>query len=172
MKTRESIVLLGYMGSGKTTLGKVLANQLGYRFLDLDQELVAHLGTSVRDFIETKGELAFRKAEHAVLLSILDQHQEEVVLALGGGTPCFYDHMTLLNAWGHTVYLEVSVKELARRLEPQLSERPLLKASTDLMEFVAKHLFERGHFYAEAKQRITDDQLTVEKLVSLLEREV
>lgn len=161
------IFLLGYMGSGKTTLGKALAQDLGWEFQDLDQVLEAGLGMPVANFIEDFGELKFRKAEHEALMGWLDQASEHAVLSLGGGTPVFYNHMEALNANGTTVFLDVSVGELARRLSG-VTNRPLIKTSEDLTEFVAKHMFERRPYYSQAKVRVPGDAIDVAALKAAL----
>ncbi|MEY2963017.1 MAG: hypothetical protein RL754_278 [Bacteroidota bacterium] len=162
------IILLGYMGSGKSTLGKELAERHKKRFIDLDQQVELAIGTSIADFILNRGELRFRKVEHEVLLRILQDSDQDAVLALGGGTPVFYDHMSLLNDAGTTVYLDVSVNELAKRLSTQSDTRPLLQGHEDMVEFVAKHLFERREFYFKAKLRLQGDALTAAQLEQLL----
>lgn len=159
--------LLGYMGSGKTTLGKALSEHLGVDFVDLDVRITAEIGGSIASFMEDKGELAFRKVEHTVLERLLSESQEDVVVALGGGTPVFYNHMEALNAAGTTVFLDVSVVELARRLEKDV-DRPLIKDKDDVAEFVAKHLFERRPFYSLAQHRVKGDALTVEAILEAI----
>ncbi|MDA0741296.1 MAG: shikimate kinase [Bacteroidetes bacterium] len=159
--------LLGYMGSGKTTLGKALSEHLGVDFVDLDVRITAEIGRSIASFMEDKGELAFRKVEHAVLERLLSESHEDVVVALGGGTPVFYNHMEALNAAGTTVFLDVSVVELARRLEKDV-DRPLIKDKDDVAEFVAKHLFERRPFYSLAQHRVKGDALTVEAVLEAI----
>lgn len=159
--------LLGYMGSGKTTLGKALSEHLGVDFVDLDVRITAEIGRSIASFMEDKGELAFRKVEHTVLERLLSESQEDVVVALGGGTPVFYNHMEALNAAGTTVFLDVSVVELARRLEKDV-DRPLIKDKDDVAEFVAKHLFERRPFYSLAQHRVKGDALTVEAILGAI----
>lgn len=158
-------ILLGYMGSGKTSLGKAVSELKNIPFFDLDQQIEASLGTSIADFIDKKGELVFRKLEHEQLLSLLENIPSESVLAVGGGTPVFYDHMDLLNHAGITVYLDVSVLELAKRLKNDV-QRPLINNQDDLAEFVAKHLFERRPYYSRAMHRIKGDQLTAEDVLS------
>jgi shikimate kinase len=114
-----------------------------------------------------KGELAFRKVEHSVLERLLAEDQDDVVVALGGGTPVFYNHMEALNAAGTTVFLDVSVVELAHRLEKDM-DRPLIKGKDDVAEFVAKHLFERRPFYSLAQHRVKGDALTVEAILEVV----
>ena len=162
------IFLLGYMASGKSTLGAALADALNVAFVDLDGLLEGQLGMPVGTYIEEKGELSFRKAEHEALVSWLEEGLEDAVVALGGGTPVFYDHMALLNEAGRTVFLDVSIGELAQRLQGS-TDRPLIKSQEDLVEFVAKHLFERRPYYSQAQVRLKGDALGVAELRAALE---
>jgi shikimate kinase len=159
--------LLGYMGSGKTTLGRALSQHLEVGFIDLDALITEAIGRSIASFMEDKGELAFRKVEHNVLERFLTGGAEDVVVALGGGTPVFYNHMEALNSAGTTVFLDVSVVELARRLEKDV-DRPLIKDNDDVAEFVAKHLFERRPFYSLAHHRVKGDALTAETILEAI----
>ena len=159
--------LLGYMGSGKTTLGRALSQHLEVGFIDLDALITEEIGRSIVSFMEDKGELAFRKVEHNVLERFLTGGAEDVVVALGGGTPVFYNHMEALNSAGTTVFLDVSVVELARRLEKDV-DRPLIKDNDDVAEFVAKHLFERRPFYSLAHHRVKGDALTLETILEAI----
>lgn len=161
------IFLLGYMASGKSTLGAALADALNCAFVDLDELLEGKLGMPVGAFIEQKGELSFRKAEHEALVSWLEEGPKDAVVALGGGTPVFYDHMALLNESGRTVFLDVSIGELAQRLKGS-TDRPLIKSQEDLVEFVAKHLFERRPYYSQAQVRVKGDDLEVKDLTAAL----
>lgn len=161
------IFLLGYMASGKSTLGAALADALDCAFVDLDGLLEGKLGMPVGAYIEQKGELSFRKAEHEALVSWLEEGPKDAVVALGGGTPVFYDHMALLNESGRTVFLDVSIGELAQRLKGS-TDRPLIKSQEDLVEFVAKHLFERRPYYSQAQVRVKGDDLEVKDLTAAL----
>ena len=161
------IFLLGYMASGKSTLGAALADALNGAFVDLDGLLEGKLGMPVGASIEEKGELSFRKAEHEALVSWLEEGPKDAVVALGGGTPVFYDHMALLNEAGRTVFLDVSIGELAQRLKGN-TDRPLIKSQEDLVEFVAKHLFERRPYYSQAQLRVKGDDLEVKDLTAAL----
>ena len=161
------IFLLGYMASGKSTLGAALADALNCAFVDLDGLLEGKLGMPVGAYIEEKGELSFRKAEHEALVSWLEEGPKDAVMALGGGTPVFYDHMALLNEAGRTVFLDVSIGELAQRLKGS-TDRPLIKSQEDLVEFVAKHLFERRPYYSQAQVRMKGDDLEVKDLTAAL----
>jgi len=135
--------------------------------VDLDELLEGKLGMPVGAYIEEKGELSFRKAEHEALVSWLEEGPKDAVMALGGGTPVFYDHMALLNEVGRTVFLDVSIGELAQRLKGS-TDRPLIKSQEDLVEFVAKHLFERRPYYSQAQVRVKGDDLEVKDLTAAL----
>jgi len=161
------IFLLGYMASGKSILGAALADALDCAFVDLDGLLEGKLRMPVGAYIEEKGELSFRKAEHEALVSWLEEGPKDAVVALGGGTPVFYDHMALLNEAGRTVFLDVSIGELAQRLKGS-TDRPLIKSQEDLVEFVAKHLFERRPYYSQAQMRVKGDDLEVKDLTAAL----
>jgi shikimate kinase len=160
------VFLIGYMASGKSTLGKALAQALALSFIDLDVEIERTTGTTISEIITAKGELHFRKLESAVLKDLLEQHKIGV-FALGGGTPVFYDHMELLNAEGETIFLDVPVGELAKRLEGDI-KRPLIQNKEDVAEFVAKHMFERRPYYSQAKHRISGASISVEELTAVL----
>ena len=160
------VFLIGYMASGKSTLGKALAEALTLPFIDLDVEIERTEGISISEIIDSKGELHFRKVESAVLKDLLEQN-DTGVFALGGGTPVFYNHMELLNAEGETIFLDVPVGELARRLEGDI-KRPLIQNKEDVTEFVAKHMFERRAYYSQAKHRIAGPSISVEELKAVL----
>lgn len=149
------IVLLGYMASGKSLIGKQLSNVLDYKFIDLDNYIESEEQDSVKSVFATKGELYFRKIERKYLKQILEE-EGKYIISLGGGTPCYYDTMQDLvkNKFVKTVYLKVSIPELVKRLEKEKSKRPLiahLKEKNDLVEFIGKHLFERNNFYNQAE---------------------
>mgnify|MGYP000016818061 FL=1 len=160
------VFLIGYMASGKSTLGKALAGALTLPFIDLDVEIERNAGVSITEIIDTKGELHFRKVESAVLKDLLEQN-DTGVFATGGGTPVFYNHMDLLNAEGETIFLDVPVGELAKRLEGDI-KRPLIQNKEDVAEFVAKHMFERRAYYSQAKHRIAGPSISVEELKAVL----
>lgn len=150
------IVLLGYMGSGKSTVGKVLAQRLGMPFLDLDDYIEDRLGMPVSRIFSEKGELYFRKKEHEYLKEVL-QDPTDTVLALGGGTPCYSGNMeTLLAHTPNTFYLMLPIAELVTRLGREKATRPLIRDIPDgeLPAFIGKHLFERRNFYNMAAHTI------------------
>ena len=153
-----NIILIGYMGCGKTTIGQRLAALLGRDFYDLDQVIESHYGASISTIFKEKGTVYFRKLEAKVLGDLLE-HQTDVVVATGGGTPVYGDNMSLINdaKKNRCVYLKVDNEVLIQRLWKQRQHRPLIasiSAINDLEEFVRKHLFERTFTYEMAQLKI------------------
>jgi shikimate kinase len=163
------IVLLGYMGSGKTAVAKQLAIALHYSFVDLDIAIEEDQKLSLKQLFENKGELYFRSKEGLVLNSIL-KDSEDVVLALGGGTPCYGNVMQKLTHTQDvlTIYLNTEIDTLTNRLFLQLQTRPLISHISDkevLRDFIRKHLFERGFYYHQAHYKIAVDKKSVQEIV-------
>jgi shikimate kinase len=140
------IFLTGYMGSGKTTLGRKLAARLNYEFIDLDHVLEERSGMSIANYFASFGETAFRLAESEVLKQTA--YPENAIVSTGGGLPCFFDNMQWMNAHGQTIYIQLSAKTLAGRLEHGKAERPLLrdKHGDELVSFISEKLAERENF--------------------------
>ena len=167
------IVLLGYMGSGKSTIGKLLAERVNYNFIDLDDEIEKLENKKVSQIFDENGVIYFRKLENEVLKALL-KPEKNIILSLGGGTPCYFEAMQYLNSRVdvHTVYLDVSIPELVRRLFPKKSTRPLIQniiTQEELTEFVGKHLFERRQFYRKAKAIISVNELLPKQVVDKIE---
>ncbi len=161
------IVLVGYMGSGKSTVGKILAKELEYDFLDLDAHIEEAMVATISKIFEEKGEIFFRKKEHFFLKEIL-KNNNNFILSTGGGTPCYSGNMeTMVEETKYVFYLKVSVAGLVERLYKEKDDRPLIKnlSNTDLPEFVGKHLFERNHFYTQAHHTILCDAKTPKEIV-------
>lgn len=159
------IILLGYMGSGKTTLGKAIAKEQNLPFIDLDHYIEEKENASIKEIFAVKGEIYFRRKE-AFYLNELLRSEEDFVLALGGGTPCFGDNMDVITKFSENVfYLRYTPESLAKRLVLQKDNRPLIShlKNEDLEEFVRKHLFERYLYYAKANHIISMDNLSVEE---------
>jgi shikimate kinase len=162
------IYIIGFMGSGKSTYGKQLADAMGYSFKDLDSEIEKKEGISISEIFETKGETAFREAEHKALLET--EKEDNTIIATGGGAPCFQDQMEWMNAHGVTIYLKLLESALKNRLEPEMKDRPLLKNldAETLGDFIYKTLRERAYYYHRAQIVIDPGQISPEELSSIL----
>lgn len=153
------ILIIGYMGAGKTTLGKVLAKDLGLPFYDLDWYIESRMMKTVPQLFAERGEDGFRKVEHNMLHEVAEF--EDVVISCGGGTPCFYDNMKYMNAQGDTVYLKASPEVLYAHLQMGKVERPLLKNKTreEMQAFIKEQLAEREKYYTKARHIFNVDLL-------------
>ena len=162
------IILLGYMGSGKSTIGKALANELNLSFVDLDHAIEKQIGMSIRDYFEASGELKFRRLENEVLKKILNENND-MILSTGGGTPCYGNNLDLMKMIfnAKVFYLKATIKTLTERLVSEKGTRPLIQSigDDDLLEFIGKHLFERSNFYLQAHHVVDIDQKSVETIV-------
>lgn len=167
----NKIILLGYMGCGKSTIAKLLAQETGLPFMDLDDIIEQRENNSIKSIFEVKGEIYFRKIEHAILTE-LSVSSESFVLSLGGGTPCYANNHELLIGSGiSSIYLKASISELYDRLVQNKAKRPLIAAmkNEDLEEFIAKHLFERSFFYTKAKYTVHIDGKSPQTVVAEIE---
>lgn len=146
----KRIFLIGYMGAGKTTVGKDLAKRLGLSFIDLDCYIEGRYLKSVSQLFAERGEDAFREIERKMLHEVA--MFEDVLVSTGGGAPCFFDNMLFMNQCGTTVYLQVSVGELAKRLDVCKHTRPILKGLSGdaLSSFIAENLEKRDPYYTQA----------------------
>ncbi|SFU38761.1 shikimate kinase [Pustulibacterium marinum] len=165
------IFLIGYMGCGKSAVGKVLAKHLNKKFIDFDDYLEAKEGAIIKDIFKNKGEIYFRKAESVHLQSLIEENKDAVI-ALGGGTPCYGNNMQQINeASSKTFYLNVNVPNLTERLEKEKSHRPVIAhlSKEELMEFIGKHLFERNPFYQQSAFTINANTKTVQEIVLEIE---
>lgn len=165
------IVLLGYMGCGKSVIGAFLAKKLQVPFYDLDHEIEKSTQISITELFQSKGELYFRKKENEIL-KVFVEKQEDFVLSLGGGTPCYYNNHELLQHEGvFSIYLKASVDTLVSRLINEKAQRPLLhnQDEVSLKDFINKHLFDRNFYYHQATKVVVVDNKSVEQLVSEIE---
>ena len=163
----KKIILLGYMGSGKSTVGRQLADDLNLPFIDLDNYIEDQLDMSIPDIFSKKGEIYFRKQEHLLLKQLLES-DNPMVLSLGGGTPCYSQNMELVKEFTPNVfYLKLGIPALAKRLGKEKEDRPLISHLSDeeLPEFIGKHLFERSPFYNQASQILNTEGLSGEEVV-------
>ncbi|MDP4240683.1 MAG: shikimate kinase [Bacteroidota bacterium] len=158
------IFLIGYMGSGKTTVGQLLATKLGYSFIDMDTHIESKLFKSVSQIFAELGEQQFRLLEHQCLHEIAEFNN--AVISTGGGVPCFFDNMKYMNEHGITIYLKLTAEELTERLEGfQANKRPLLagKKGKELYQFIAEGLAKREPFYSQATYYVSGE---IESMVS------
>ena len=157
------------MGSGKSSLGRKLAQFLNYKFLDLDKLIEKETEMSIADYFRQNGEDKFREVERDVLRQT--NSEENVVIATGGGAPCYFDNIDWMNTQGKTVYLSMESKELANRLINSKSERPLIKGLNyeELVNFICLKLGTREPFYRKAQYIVSGLDLTEEKLVGYLD---
>ena len=153
------IFLIGYMGAGKTTLGKAFARSMGLTFIDLDWYIEERFHKTVRQIFAERSEEGFRELEKRMLHEVADF--EDVVIATGGGTPCFFDNVEYMNQKGETVFLDVRQEVLFRRLKVAKQQRPLLAQKNDeeLKAFIADALGKRLPHYSKAKHVFRADEL-------------
>lgn len=147
----QRIFLTGYMGAGKTTLGRDLSDFLGLSFIDLDVFIEERFHKTIRQIFAERGEEAFRELERRMLHEVAEF--EDIIVSTGGGTPCFFDNMSFMNSCGQTVYLRVSIDELAARLEMARQTRPVLQNRTGeaVKAFIRESLESRLPFYEQAR---------------------
>ncbi|HBC28999.1 MAG TPA: shikimate kinase [Prevotellaceae bacterium] len=166
------IILVGYMGSGKTTIGRQLALALGLEFYDLDWYIETRYRSTVAQIFAQRGEDGFREMERNMLHEVAEF--EDIVLSCGGGTPCFFDNMDYLNAQGETVYLKATPEVLARHLRMGRVERPLIKGKSEgeLLQYIQSSLQAREPFYGKAKNiidvNLLDNRAKIQDSVRLL----
>lgn len=152
--TQRRIILLGYMGSGKTTIGHALSHDIGMPFYDLDWYIETRMHRTIKQLFDERGEEGFRKIERNMLHEVAEF--ENVIISCGGGTPCFFDNMDYLNAQGDTIYLKCSPDVLFKHLSMGKTVRPLLlnKTPDEVRAFIGGQLEEREQFYGRAKYQL------------------
>jgi shikimate kinase len=170
----KKIILLGYMGCGKSTIANNLSEKTMIPFLDLDQYIEEKSNLTIKELFEKYGEIYFRKLEHEAFVTLLNK-KESLILGLGGGTPCYANNHELLQRPDViSIYLKASIPTLFERLSKNKSKRPLIANLNDaeLQEFIAKHLFDRSYYYNQAQHKVSVDDKTVaetvESIVALL----
>ena len=176
--TPSRIILMGYMGSGKTTVGRALAKDLNMPFYDLDWYIETRMRRTIKQIFDEKGEDGFRRIEHNMLHEVAEF--ENVVISCGGGTPCFYDNIDYMNSQAQVVYLKASPEVLYEHLQMGRRVRPLLlgKSPDEVRTFIVEQLAKREEFYSKANHTLNVDlldnftkiQTTIENLRKLLKR--
>mgnify|MGYP003499129930 FL=1 len=177
---KRPIYLIGYMGAGKTTVGRILAERLGWHFVDLDEAFAEIHGKTPAEYIRENGIEEFRYKEKYVVEDLAELPIEKVIYATGGGYPCWEDNMECLRELGTSIYLKWKPEHLAKRLMlTDLSERPVLQGRTEdeLLQFIVPQLQAREPFYMKADIVVEapvkdiaeeDDSNIAEKLFSLI----
>jgi Shikimate kinase len=164
----NKIYLVGYMGAGKSALAKRLAAKIGWSVIDLDVLFEERYCISISDFFEKYNESLFRKIESKILYSTKDM--SNVVVATGGGTPCFNDNMDWMNQNGMTVFVYTSSESVAYRVKKSKKKRPLLKGLNDeeLLDYIRKHYSERMPYYMKAQLTIKGENCKIDDLINLI----
>ena len=168
----DKIVLVGYMGSGKTEIGILLSKNIDLPFYDLDNLINLETSKSINEIFAEEGEIYFRKIEHQILANTIIKN-ESFILSLGGGTPCYANNHLLLNQENVTsIYLKASISTLIDRLKFNRINRPLIKdlSQNELSEYIAKHLFERSFYYNQCKNTVVVDDKSMAEIVSEIEK--
>ena len=170
------IILIGYMGAGKTTIGKALAKALDVPFYDLDWYIESRMRRTVKQIFDAEGEEGFRRIEHNMLHEVAEF--ENVVLSCGGGTPCFFDNIDYINRQGQVVYLKAEPDVLYQHLQMGKGVRPLLlgKTAEEVKAYIVEQLAYREQFYSKARYTLDINLLdnfkkiddTVRKLMEML----
>jgi shikimate kinase len=164
----RKIVLLGYMGCGKSTIANILSKTTNIPFVDLDKIIEEKTNLTINQIFEQYGEIYFRKLEHDVFVELLNAPDNSII-GLGGGTPCYANNHELLKGDNVlSIYLKASIDTLFERLVSNKSKRPLIADKTDeeMKEFIAKHLFDRSFYYNHAQHKVVVDEKTVEETVA------
>ena len=167
MDTR--IFLIGFMGSGKSTLGAQLARRVGYQFIDMDHMIEETAEMSIPEIFNDHGEEVFRKWEYDILRELC--RREKLVISTGGGAPCHSNMMDLMNTHGTTIYLKLSPEALKTRLIQSSTERPLImgKSEPELLDFIKSLLEKRELFYKRAAHIVDGISLQSQDLARLLQ---
>lgn len=156
------------MGCGKSTLGRKLACYAGLQFIDMDHYIESRNCKTVPQIFAEEGEEAFRHKERKALEELSEF--TNVIIATGGGAPCFYDNMDLMNRTGKTIYLNIDPEILAERLIESKNERPLIKGKSkeELVQYIATTLSQREKFYRKAQFQITEPDVDLDKLMKII----
>ena len=162
----QKVILIGYMAVGKTTIARLLAQKMNWKWVDLDEIIEEKLNLSIKELFQQKGEIYFRKIEHEIFKELVKKN-EKLIISLGGGTPCYANNHLFLNGDEVvSIYLQAPIAVIFDRLKEAKSERPLVVNQNDenLKAFIAKNLFDRSFFYNQATFKICVDAKTPEEI--------
>jgi shikimate kinase len=163
----KKVVLIGYMGSGKSVLSQKLSRKIEIPFVELDEMIEKKCDLSIERIFATKGELFFRKLEHQLFVELLE-NDEALIISTGGGTPCYFNNHELLQKEEVvSIYLKASIDTLFNRLVDEKHKRPLIAHlnEDETKEFIAKHLFDRSFYYNQANFKVSVDGKSIETIV-------
>jgi shikimate kinase len=165
-----NIILIGYMGSGKSAVGKKLSDVLSFGYIDLDDYIQQKEGKTIAGIFKNRGEIYFRKIESKYLNEVIGTNTNSVI-SLGGGTPCYGHNMDLIKNTENasSVYLKASISSLSERLILEKDQRPLIshiENKEQLNEFIGKHLFERSPYYSQSEITVNTDHKSVDEVVA------
>ncbi|WP_185882569.1 shikimate kinase [Blattabacterium cuenoti] len=168
------ITLIGYMGCGKTTIGNMLSKKIKFNFYDLDNLLIKEIGSTIDNIFQTKGEKYFRKMEHIILKKFLKEKTKKYVLSVGGGTPCYYNNIDLLNKYSQTFYLKENIDVLFNRLYKNKKHRPLISnlQKNELFNFLNTNFSKRIHFYEQSFKKINIHGKSKLEIVKKIQNEI
>lgn len=165
----KRVFLVGFMGSGKSTIGKYIANDMKWEFIDMDNYFEKKHNCTIKEYFAKYGEDQFRVAENEVVKEL--STAENAVIATGGGAPCYYDNMDIMNSAGATIYINVEPEDLANRLSKAKSKRPLLanKSDEELLDYIKSKLGEREEHYRKAKMVVDGEHMPFSAYKTLIE---
>jgi shikimate kinase len=161
----RKIILIGYMGSGKSTIAHLLARKMNLNCVDLDNFIEKEAQESIKSIFD-KGEIYFRKLEHQLFKKLVE-NEDDLIISTGGGTPCYANNHSLMNGDNViSIYLKGSIETLSNRLQKEKNHRPLVAnlSDTELTEYIAKSLFERSYFYNKATFKVAIDDKSPEAI--------
>lgn len=162
------VYLIGYMGCGKSRLGRLLSEHMGVQFVDMDDYIEERNCKTVPQIFADHGEDGFRKRERKALEELAEF--TDIIIATGGGAPCFFDNIDLMNKTGKTVFLNIDPAILADRLMNSKTERPLIKGKSreELVAFIDETLKKRKQFYSQAQFEITEPDLSLDRIQEMI----
>ncbi len=165
------IVLLGYMASGKSGVGVSLSKLTGFMFIDLDKYIEDKEQKSIKKIFKIKGEEYFREVESKYLKELLES-SKNFILSLGGGTPCFYDNIEIINKKSTSIYLKTLANTIFERLQSETAQRPLVATISieSLKNHISKHLLERNLYYERANFTISTDNKTIDEIANEIKK--